>query len=378
MIYLSDGHGDVRYLTDETGNITDYYRYTAYGELAQKVGTTQNPYLYCGEYYDEGTGLYYLRARYMNTTTGTFISMDTYQGNTYDPASLHKYTYAQNNPQMYNDPSGHFVSMISGLAAISSHSIMSNLRTLNVMGMVGGFMNVAVNQVFGTGENVAYTFLEGYAVGFGMGMAYYGVAAIAALYELSMFFHLGIFSIAYFEAAKNITLAIACHSVGADKEALVYSVFAVMCIVTMCSEIGISAEIAVAGRKGTTNISVESGRATTNTDFYVTRDGTVIPANKIKTNSLYDRLEVEVYSGKSVRPQNAIDDWNDFLGDNQTDINPFTGERSIDRIWSADGKRSIRFGEHEMAGMGTKRFHYHKETWYDDYVVNVVQRIQQR
>ena len=69
-------------------------------------GETDNPYLYTGEYYDEGTGLYYLRARYMNPETGTFTSMDTYRGNAYDPASLHRYTYAQNNPQMYNDPSG--------------------------------------------------------------------------------------------------------------------------------------------------------------------------------------------------------------------------------------------------------------------------------
>ena len=64
------------------------------------------------------------------------------------------------------------------------------------------------------------------------------------------------FSIAYFEAAKNITLAIACYSTGADKEALVYSVIAVMCIVGMCAEIGVSAKIVVAGKKGTTNISI--------------------------------------------------------------------------------------------------------------------------
>ena len=31
------------------------------------------------------------------------------------------------------------------------------------------------------------------------------------------------------------------------------------------------------------------------TDFYVTKDGTVIPANKVKHNSLYDRLEVSFY-----------------------------------------------------------------------------------
>ena len=112
------------------------------------------------------------------------------------------------------------------------------------------------------------------------------------------------------------------------------------------------------------------------TDFYATTDGTVIPANKVKANSQYDRLEVEVYSGNSMRPKNATDDWDSFLGPNQTDIDPRTGQQSLDRIWSADGTRSIRFGDHEMGGMGTKNFHYHRETWYDDYVYNEVQRIQ--
>ena len=114
----------------------------------------------------------------------------------------------------------------------------------------------------------------------------------------------------------------------------------------------------------------------TKPDFYVTNDGTIIPSKNVKTNSQYDRLEVEVKSGKSVRSQNAVDDWDDFLGTNQTDINPFTGEKSADRIWSEDGNRSIRFGEHEMGSMGTTKSHYHKETWYDDYVVNELQRIQ--
>lgn len=112
------------------------------------------------------------------------------------------------------------------------------------------------------------------------------------------------------------------------------------------------------------------------TDFYATEDGTIISAKKVKSNSQYDRLEVEVYSGKSVRSKNATDDWDSFLGPNQTDIDPRTGQKSLDRIWSADGTRSIRFGDHEMNGMGTKNFHYHKEIWYNDYVYNEVQRIQ--
>ena len=43
----------------------------------------------------------------MNPSTGTFISMDSYQGSIYDPVSLHKYLYANANPVMYTDPSGY-------------------------------------------------------------------------------------------------------------------------------------------------------------------------------------------------------------------------------------------------------------------------------
>lgn len=81
--------------------------YDAWGNLISSTGTTENSYLYCGEQLDSTTGLYYLRARYMNPTTGTFISIDTYQGSIFEPVTLHKYLYANANPVMYSDPSGY-------------------------------------------------------------------------------------------------------------------------------------------------------------------------------------------------------------------------------------------------------------------------------
>jgi hypothetical protein len=41
----------------------------------------------------------------MNPATGTFTTMDTYQGSNYDPITLHKYLYANANPVTYCDPS---------------------------------------------------------------------------------------------------------------------------------------------------------------------------------------------------------------------------------------------------------------------------------
>lgn len=68
----------------------------------RKKGDTENDFLYTGEQYNANTELYYLRARYMDPSTGTFISMDSYQGSIYDPVSLHKYLYANANPVTYN------------------------------------------------------------------------------------------------------------------------------------------------------------------------------------------------------------------------------------------------------------------------------------
>ncbi len=106
--YHYDGHGNVRFLTDSDGNITDSYSYDAYGNLLQKEGDTENDFLYTGEQYNANTGLYYLRARYMDPSTGTFTSMDSYGGSISDPVSLHKYLYANANPVTYSDPSGYF------------------------------------------------------------------------------------------------------------------------------------------------------------------------------------------------------------------------------------------------------------------------------
>ena len=94
--------------------------------------------MYCGEQQDETTGLYYLRARYMNPETGTFTSMDTYGGSVFDSTSLHKYLYANANPVSYTDPSGYF-----GFAdVVISNGIMANLAFYSIS---GGLISAGLN-----------------------------------------------------------------------------------------------------------------------------------------------------------------------------------------------------------------------------------------
>ena len=80
---------------------------------------------------DLSHGLYYLRARYMNTANGRFWNADSYEGKNRDPHSLHKYLYVHSNPTNCIDPSGH-ISLVelSWSAGISATlSIISNLAT---------------------------------------------------------------------------------------------------------------------------------------------------------------------------------------------------------------------------------------------------------
>ena len=71
-------------------------------------GDADNSITYVGYQYDEESGLYYLNARYYDSTTARFLTEDTYGGRAGDPLSLHRYTYCANNPLRYTDPSGHF------------------------------------------------------------------------------------------------------------------------------------------------------------------------------------------------------------------------------------------------------------------------------
>ncbi|HFT7229877.1 TPA: RHS repeat domain-containing protein, partial [Enterobacter chengduensis] len=80
----------------------------------------------------------------------------------------------------------------------------------------------------------------------------------------------------------------------------------------------------------------------------------------------------ETYAPKAVKPEDALNLWDDFLGPvPHTNTHPRTGLPDPDRIVSADGKRSIRYGNHEMNSKPTKH-HYHEEIWTLDSVNNVM------
>jgi len=174
--YLYDGFDSVRMLTDSEGVVTDTYTFDAFGNLVSSTGDTENSYLYRGEQYDSFTGLYYLRARYMNPSTGTFITMDEYAGSVFEPVSLHKYLYANANPVTYCDPTGYFslseLNVTQAIEATLHKMLVPNFS--NVMKWINFFASYfdtcyQLGQMFHDGAtlaDIAETMLRGFMSGF--------------------------------------------------------------------------------------------------------------------------------------------------------------------------------------------------------------------
>ena len=93
-------------------------------------GGKDNPIRYSGYQYDEETGLYYLNARMYDPVIARFMQEDTYRGEPNDPLSLNLYTYCQNEPIMYWDPSGHadaYNHMMIGYDFLRAENLLSEL-----------------------------------------------------------------------------------------------------------------------------------------------------------------------------------------------------------------------------------------------------------
>ncbi len=116
----------------------------------------------------------------MDPATGTFTTMDTYGGSLSDPMSLHKYLFANSNPVMYSDPSGH---MTVGELMLST-TIMSALSaTTNaiIAGLEYEKQQNYTPDIFDKGqlECIGLAFLKGLIIGAMSVLAIFVVYALA-------------------------------------------------------------------------------------------------------------------------------------------------------------------------------------------------------
>ncbi len=99
--FLPDALGSTVALADSSGALSTRYTYSPYGATTAEGPASSNTYQYTGREND-GTGLYYYRARYYDPAKGRFISSDPIGL----AGGLNTYTYVENNPLSFTDPFG--------------------------------------------------------------------------------------------------------------------------------------------------------------------------------------------------------------------------------------------------------------------------------
>jgi len=122
-------------------NFGRVYAYSAYGEATALGPDGGNSLQYTGREND-GSGLYYYRARYYDPVLKRFVSED--------PISLQAgpnfYAYVENSPLNFADPSGLLVG--SGLARIFGRLVG---RTPDEVGYIGKLFDVGIGAASGNG-----------------------------------------------------------------------------------------------------------------------------------------------------------------------------------------------------------------------------------
>jgi RHS repeat-associated protein len=128
---------------------------------------TLNPIRYRGYYYDQETGLFYLKSRYYDPDTGRFINAD-------DPSVLdltkgdingfNLYAYCRNMPIMMVDSTG-CLAILTVIAGI--------LVTALISGLIGGASSAATATSIGQDAFAAFVggFVTGAICGVGLGIA---------------------------------------------------------------------------------------------------------------------------------------------------------------------------------------------------------------
>ncbi|KAB8141080.1 hypothetical protein F8S13_21425 [Chloroflexia bacterium SDU3-3] len=99
--YATDALGSVRLTTSDTGAALSSIDYDPWGQVERGAPAR---FGFTGEL-QQGSSVH-LRARWYNTASGSFTSVDPYAGDPASPASLAPYMYAYNQPTGFTDPSG--------------------------------------------------------------------------------------------------------------------------------------------------------------------------------------------------------------------------------------------------------------------------------
>jgi len=181
--YHSDHLGSSNVITDETGAQVSLTEYTPYGTpIVDPTSSFSTPYKFTGKELDS-TGLYFYAWRYYDPELGRFCQPDTIIPQPYNPQTLNRYSYCDNNPLNYTDPSGHnwWKNLISQIVGAVVGAVVGTLTGNPALGWavysgISSGMTAAMNggnigQALGIGFAAGITSFIGGQIGGGLGGA---------------------------------------------------------------------------------------------------------------------------------------------------------------------------------------------------------------
>jgi len=106
----ADHEGSNTLITDINGNVVENTWYSPFGEIIE--GGKNSRFDYTGKEKDEKTGEYDFNARMYKAEWGRFLKPETIFPNAYNPQLLNHYSYVNNNPFKYVDPTGNLLEAV--------------------------------------------------------------------------------------------------------------------------------------------------------------------------------------------------------------------------------------------------------------------------
>ena len=106
--YHFDYRGSTVAITNESGTVTDTFKYDTYGKLISRTGSNFVIFGYNGRdgVVTDRNGLIYMRARYYSPELKRFVNADIIKGEITNAITLNRYAYANGNPVSNVDPFG--------------------------------------------------------------------------------------------------------------------------------------------------------------------------------------------------------------------------------------------------------------------------------
>ncbi len=171
-------HGDhlnsSNVITDSSGNQAALYEYTPYGEVVTHTGSASVKHQFTGQEKDDSTGLQYFASRYYDPQLGRFITADTIVPKLINPQEFNRYSYVNNNPVKFTDPSGHkkhgFWSVFFAVVFFGPLAPVA-LNNPPVAAVMYGWAGYRAAQAWSKGANFRET-LTAYANGIGDGVEF--------------------------------------------------------------------------------------------------------------------------------------------------------------------------------------------------------------